>query len=109
MNALEAGIAKFISERFADVGEVTALELNGAEVRATFTLRGQPDPVTLRVAGLRWSSDGAVFTLRFDEASCTLPWLDALIRHWRKRAGSSVTLKEDLRLLPLKLKWPRGD
>jgi hypothetical protein len=109
MNALEAGIAKFVSERFADVGAIRELELDGAEVRATFALRGQPDPVTLRVTGLRWSSDGATFTLRFDEAACSLPWLDALIRHWRTRTGAKLTLPEDLRLLPLKLRWPRGD
>lgn len=108
MNALEAEIAKFCSQRFADVGEVVALELAGAEVRATLALKGQPEPVSVRVAGLRWSSDGTTFTLRFDEASCSLPWLDALLQHWRARTGSTVALKEDLRLLPLKLKWPRA-
>jgi len=109
VNALEAEIARFVSQRFADVGEVTALELTGAEARATLTLRGQPDPVSFRVTGLRWSSDGATFTLRFDEATCSLPWLDAVLGHWRARAGAAVTLREDLRLLPLKLRLPRGD
>lgn len=108
MNALEAEIAKFFSKRFADVGEVSSLELTGAEIRATLQLHGQAEPVSLHVTGLRWSSDGATFTLRFDAATCSLPWLDALLQHWRKRTDSTISLKEDLRLLPLKLKWPRA-
>ncbi len=108
MNALEAEIAKFVSQRFADVGEITALELAGADVAATLTLQGQAEPVTFRVTGLNWSSDGTTFTLRFREATCSLPWLHAVLRHWCLRTQSTVTLKEDLRLLPLKFKLPRS-
>jgi hypothetical protein len=108
VNALEAEIARHVSRRFADVGEITALELTGADVAATVALRGQPEPVTVRVAGLRWASDGATFMLRFDSAECSLPWLHALLRHWCARTNSTVTLKEDLRLLPLKLRLPRA-
>jgi len=52
VNALEAEIAKFASQRFADVGEITALELAGADVSATLTLHGQAEPVSFRVTGL---------------------------------------------------------
>ena len=108
MNALEAEIAKFVSQRFADVGEITALELAGADVSATLTLQGQPEPVSFRVTGLHWASDGTTFTLRYHEASCSLPWLHAVLRHWSQRTQSTITLKEDLRLLPLKFKLPRS-
>jgi hypothetical protein len=108
VNALEAEIAKFASQRFADVGEITALELAGADVSATLTLHGQAEPVSFRVTGLNWSSDGTTFTLRFREATCSLPWLHAVLRHWCLRTRSTVTLKEDLRLLPLKFKLPRS-
>lgn len=108
MNALEAEIAKFASQRFADVGEITALELAGADVSATLTLHGQAEPVSFLVTGLNWSSDGTTFTLRFREATCSLPWLHAVLRHWCLRTRSTVTLKEDLRLLPLKFKLPRS-
>jgi hypothetical protein len=108
VNALEAEIAKFASQRFADVGEITALELAGADVSATLTLHGQAEPVSFRVTGLNWSSDGTTFTLRFREATCSLPWLHAVVRHWCLRTRSTVTLKEDLRLLPLKFKLPRS-
>lgn len=107
MNALEAEIAKFVSQRFADVGAVTALEFAGADVAATLTLQGQPEPVTFRVTGLNWASDGTTFTLRYREASCSLPWMHAALRHWSQRTQSTITLKEDLRLLPLKFKLPR--
>jgi hypothetical protein len=108
VNALEAEIAKFVSQRFADVGEITLLELAGADVSATLTLQGQAEPVSFRVTGLNWSSDGTTFTLRFREASCSLPWLHAVLLHWSQRTQSTVTLKEDLRLLPLKFKLPRS-
>jgi len=108
VNALEAEIAKFASQRFAEVGEITALELAGADVSATLTLHGQAEPVSFRVTGLNWSSDGTTFTLRFREATCSLPWLHAVLRHWCLRTRSTVTLKEDLRLLPLKFKLPRS-
>jgi hypothetical protein len=108
VNALEAEIAKFASQRFADVGEITALELAGADVSATLTLHGQAEPVSFLVTGLNWSSDGTTFTLRFREATCSLPWLHAVLRHWCLRTRSTVTLKEDLRLLPLKFKLPRS-
>jgi hypothetical protein len=108
MNALEAEIAKFVSQRFADVGEITLLELVGADVSATLTLQGQAEPVSFRVTGLNWSSDGTTFTLRFREASCSLPWLHAVLLHWCQRTESTVTLRENLRLLPLKFKLPRA-
>jgi hypothetical protein len=108
VNALEAEIAKFVSQRFADVGEITALELAGADISATLMLQGQAEPVSFRVTGLNWSSDGTTFTLRFREATCSLPWLQAVLRQWSLRTQSTVTLKEDLRLLPLKFKLPRG-
>jgi hypothetical protein len=108
VNALEAEIAKFVSQRFTDVGEITLLELAGADVSATLTLQGQAEPVSFRVTGLNWSSDGTTFTLRFREASCSLPWLHAVLRHWCLRTQSTLTLKEDLRLLPLKFKLPRS-
>lgn len=108
MNALEAEIARFVSQRFADVGEISALELAGDEVSATLTLQGQPEPVSFRVTGLNWSSDGTTFTLRYREASCSLPWVHAVLRHWSQRTRSTVALKEDLRLLPLKFKLPRS-
>lgn len=107
MNALEAEIAKFLSQRFADVGEITLLELAGADVSVTLTLHGQAEPVSFHVAGLNWSSDGTIFTLRFRKASCSLPWLHAVLLHWCQRTQSTVTLKEDLRLLPLKFNLPR--
>ena len=66
------------------------------------------EPVTFRVAGLNWSSDGTTFTLRFREATCSLPWLHAVLGHWSRRTQSTLTLKEDLRLLPLKFKLPRA-
>jgi hypothetical protein len=37
-----------------------------------------------------------------------LPWLQAVLRHWSQRTQSTITLKEDLRLLPLKFKLPRS-
>jgi hypothetical protein len=108
VNALEAEIAKFVSQRFPDVGEITMLELAGADVTATLTLQGQAEPVTFRVSGLNWASDGTTFTLRYREATCSLPWLHAVLRHWSLRTQATVTLKEDLRLLPLKFKLPRA-
>jgi hypothetical protein len=108
MNALEAEIAKFVAQRFTDVGEITLLELVGADVSATLRLQGQAEPVSFRVTGLNWSSDGTTFTLRFREATCSLPWLHAVLRHWCQRTQSTVTLKDDLRLLPLKFKLPRS-
>jgi len=108
MNALEAEIAKFVAQRFTDVGEITLLELVGANVSATLRLQGQAEPVSFRVTGLNWSSDGTTFTLRFREATCSLPWLHAVLRHWCQRTQSTVTLKDDLRLLPLKFKLPRS-
>jgi len=37
------------------------------------------------------------------------PAFTAPRRVYRARAGAAVTLREDLRLLPLKLRLPRGD
>ena len=119
VNATGLALRKEITATFDALGDrddVRAIVLTGAgrsfcagaDVSATLTLQGQPEPVSFRVTGLHWASDGTTFTLRYHEASCSLPWLHAVLRHWSQRTQSTITLKEDLRLLPLKFKLPRS-
>lgn len=108
MNALEAEIAKLVLKRFADIGEISEFTLTGAAMTATCQLHGQPTPVSFQVTGLRWSSDGTTFMLTYHTATCTLPWLHAVIQHLGQRTQMTIRLREDLRLLPLKLTLPRA-
>ena len=59
--------------------------------------------------GLRWSVDGADFRLTFAAARCSLPWVHALLQAWAEKTGRTLILRDDLRLLPLKLRLRRAD
>jgi hypothetical protein len=109
VNALETLIAEAATRRLAGAGRVTALRLGVEEAEATFELTGQPTPVTFQAEGLRWSVDGADFRLTFAAARCSLPWVHALLQAWAEKTGRTLILRDDLRLLPLKLRLRRAD
>jgi hypothetical protein len=109
VNALETLIAEAATRRLAGAGRVTALRLGVEEAEATLELAGQPTPVTFHADGLRWSVEGADFRLSFATARCSLPWVDALLQAWAEQTGRTVTLRDDLRFLPLKLRLRRAD
>lgn len=109
MNALEAVIAEAVTRRLAGAGQVVELSLGAEDASATLALAGQPEPVGFRVEGLRWSVEGADFRLDYATAHCTLPWVDALLQAWGERQGRRITVRDELKLLPLKLRLRRAD
>ncbi len=109
MNALEALIAAAATRRLGGAGRVPALRLGVEDVDVTVELDGQPAPVNFHADGLRWSVDGADFRVRFAAARCSLPWLHALLQAWAEKSGRTVTFRDDLKFLPLKLRLRRAD
>ncbi len=108
MNALETLIAEAATRRLGGAGRVTDLRLGVEDVDATVELDGQPAPVTFHADGLRWSVEGTDFRLRFATARCSLPWLHALLQAWAEKADRTVTFRDDLKFLPLKLRLRRA-
>ena len=109
MNALETLIAEAATRRLGGAGRVTALTLGDEDVDVTVELDGQPAPVSFRAEGLRWSVQGGDFRLSFAAARCSLPWLHALLQAWAEKIGRTVTFRDGLKFLPLKLRLRRAD
>ena len=109
MNALESLIAEAATRRLGGAGKVTALTLGAEDVAVTVELDGQPAPVSFRAEGLRWSVQGDDFRLTFVAARCSLPWLHALLQVWAEKTGRTVTFRDELKFLPLKLRLRRAD
>jgi hypothetical protein len=109
VNALEVLIAEAATRRLGGAGKVTALTLGAEDVAVTVELDGQPAPVSFRAEGLRWSVVGADFRVTFTAAHCSLPWLHTLLQAWADKSGRTVTFRDDLKFLPLKLRLRRAD
>lgn len=109
MNALETVIADAATRRLGAAGRVVDLALGTEDVRVTLELAGQPEPVTFAADGLRWSVEGADFRVDYATARCSLPWIDALLQLWGERRGRRIVLRDELKLLPLKLRLRRAD
>ena len=109
MNALEVLIAEAATRRLGGAGRVTELRLGVEDVEIAVELDGQPTPVNFQADGLRWSVEGTDFRLTFTAARCSLPWLHALLQAWAAKADRTVTFRDDLKFLPLKLRLRRAD
>ena len=109
MNALETLIAEAVTRRLSGAGRITALTLGTEDADITVELNGQPAPVNFRAEGLRWSVVGADFRVTFTAAHCSLPWLHTLLQAWAEKSARTVTFRDDLKFLPLKLRLRRAD
>lgn len=109
MTALDTAIADAVTRRLGAAGRVTELTLGTEDVRVTLELTGQPEPVTFTADGLRWSVEGADFRVEYATARCSLPWVDALLQAWGGQRGRRITLRDELKFLPLKLRLRRAD
>jgi hypothetical protein len=109
VNALETLIAEAVTRRLSGAGRITALTLGAEDADITVELNGQPAPVNFRAEGLRWSVQGDDFRLTFVAARCSLPWLHALLQAWAEKTGRTVTFRDELKFLPLKLRLRRAD
>ncbi|MDR1497322.1 MAG: hypothetical protein LBS59_02730 [Puniceicoccales bacterium] len=108
-NFISNQLVKFLNQRLAGVGVVDSVDLGRDSLSAKINLLGEPNPLDLRLSGIRWSTGEGKFHILYEEAFVSKEWMQGLLNILSQRTSNRISMPDKISLMPLKVMFPKAD